>query len=202
MTARPLPSDTETAFAKKRTLIRLVDDDAELRDALQFVLELEGWKTAAYGRADDFLKADIPSVPGCVVMDVRMPGLSGLEAQAAMNRLGLTLPIIFLTGHGDVDMAVSAMMEGAADFIQKPIDNERLLASIARAAVKSLSKVEGLTTPAEARRRWSELTEREMAERLGIALRTVEVHRASVLRKLGVKTPQDVAALMEEAEAV
>lgn len=217
MTARPLPSDTETAFAKKRTLIRLVDDDAELRDALQFVLELEGWKTAAYGRADDFLKADIPSVPGCVVMDVRMPGLSGLEAQAAMNRLGLTLPIIFLTGHGGVDMAVSAMMEGAADFIQKPIDNERLLASIARAAVKSLSKVEGLTTPAEARRRWSELTEREaglarllalgltnreMAERLGIALRTVEVHRASVLRKLGVKTPQDVAALMEEAEAV
>lgn len=215
MTTRPMPTETEIAFARRRTLVRLVDDDAELRDALQFVLELEGWRTAAYGSADEFLRSDAPSEPGCVVMDVRMPGMTGLEAQQAMNALGMTLPVIFLTGHGDVDMAVSAMMDGASDFIQKPIDNERLLASIARAAVKSLSQAEGLATPAEARRRIGALTGREkdlarllaqgltnrdMAERLGIALRTVEVHRASVLRKLAVKTPKEVAALLSEAE--
>ena len=214
MPFRPSLTENDIALLKRRTLVRIVDDDAELRDALQFLLEVEGWRVASYGSAEDFLKSDAPSVPGCVVLDVRMPSLSGLEAQERMNDLGIRLPIVFLTGHGDVDMAVSAMLDGAADFILKPIDNERLLGSIARAAYRSLSDSDGPPPPADARRRLETLTEREtevakllaqklanreVAERLEIALRTAETHRAAVLRKLGVRRTDEIAALFEAA---
>lgn len=119
---------TELARVQQGALVRIVDDDDSLRDALRFVLETEGWRVADYRSANDFFRGDAPSVPGCVVMDVRMPGLTGIEAQAVMNERGFSLPVIFLTGHGDIDMAVMALHEGAADFIQKPVDNERLLA--------------------------------------------------------------------------
>lgn len=130
---------TELARVQQGVLVRIVDDDDSLRDALRFVLETEGWRVADYRSANDFFRGDAPSVRGCVVMDVRMPGLTGIEAQAVMNERGFSLPVIFLTGHGDIDMAVMALHEGAADFIQKPVDNERLLAVIASTAFESLS---------------------------------------------------------------
>ena len=130
---------TELARVQQGVLVRIVDDDASLRDALRFVLETEGWRVVDYRSANDFFRGDAPSVRGCVVMDVRMPGLTGIEAQAVMNERGFSLPVIFLTGHGDIDMAVMALHEGAADFIQKPVDNERLLAVIASTAFESLS---------------------------------------------------------------
>ena len=194
---------TELARVQQGALVRIVDDDDSLRDALRFVLETEGWRVADYRSANDFFRGDAPSVPGCVVMDVRMPGLTGIEAQAVMNERGFSLPVIFLTGHGDIDMAVMALHEGAADFIQKPVDNERLLAVIGAGAV-----LDGET----ARARCAELTNRErdiarlvaegltnrlIGERLSIAVRTVEVHRASALRKLGVRTPEEVRAVLE-----
>lgn len=203
---------TELARVQKDALVRIVDDDDSLRDALRFVLETEGWTVADYRSANDFLKGDAPSHPGCVVMDVRMPGLTGIEAQAVMNDRGFKLPIIFLTGHGDVDMAVMALHEGAADFIQKPVDNERLLAVIASTAFESLSSAGGVVDSETARTRCAELTNRErdiaelvaqgltnrlISERLSIAVRTVEVHRASALRKLGVKTPEEVRTVLE-----
>ena len=203
---------TELARVQKDALVRIVDDDDSLRDALRFVLETEGWTVADYRSANDFLKGDAPSHPGCVVMDVRMPGLTGIEAQAVMNDRGFKLPIIFLTGHGDVDMAVMALHEGAADFIQKPVDNERLLAVIASTAFDSLSSAGAVVDAETARTRCAELTNRErdiaelvaqgltnrlISERLSIAVRTVEVHRASALRKLGVKTPEEVRTILE-----
>ena len=203
---------TELARVQKDALVRIVDDDDSLRDALRFVLETEGWTVADYRSANVFLKGDAPSHPGCVVMDVRMPGLTGIEAQAVMNDRGFKLPIIFLTGHGDVDMAVMALHEGAADFIQKPVDNERLLAVIASTAFESLSSAGGVVDSETARTRCAELTNRErdiaelvaqgltnrlISERLSIAVRTVEVHRASALRKLGVKTPEEVRTVLE-----
>lgn len=208
-------TETQKAAVQQKALIRIVDDDDSLREALRFVLEMEGWQVADYRSADEFLRGDAPSDPGCVVMDVRMPGLTGIEAQAAMNDRGLTLPIIFLTGHGDIDMAVMALHEGAADFIQKPIENERLLAVIASTAFDSVAAASGIPDAAEARRRVDSLTSRErdiasllaqglinreVSERLSIAVRTVEVHRASVLRKLGVKSAEDVRAVFEAAE--
>lgn len=200
---------TELARVQQGVLVRIVDDDASLRDALRFVLETEGWRVVDYRSANDFFRGDAPSVRGCVVMDVRMPGLTGIEAQAVMNERGFSLPVIFLTGHGDIDMAVMALHEGAADFIQKPVDNERLLAVIASTAFESLSGAGACST---ARARCAELTNRErdiarlvaegltnrlIGERLSIAVRTVEVHRASALRKLGVRTPEEVRAVLE-----
>ena len=144
---------TELARVQQGALVRIVDDDDSLRDALRFVLETEGWRVADYRSANDFFRGDAPSVPGCVVMDVRMPGLTGIEAQAIMNERGFSLPVIFLTGHGDIDMAVMALHEGAADFIQKPVDNERLLAVIASTAFESLSGAGAVLDGETARRR-------------------------------------------------
>ena len=201
---------TELARVQKEVLIRIVDDDESLRHALRFMLETEGWRVADYGLAMDFLRADAPSVPGCVLLDVRMPGLTGIEAQSLMNDRGMTLPIIFLTGHGDVDMAVMALHEGA----QKPVDNERLLAVIASSAYESMVFSGGLPDRDTVQKRLESLTNRErdiaelvaqgltnrlIAERLSIAVRTVEVHRASMLRKLGVKTSDEVAEMLRNA---
>ena len=198
---------TELARVQQGVLVRIVDDDASLRDALRFVLETEGWRVVDYRSANDFFRGDAPSVRGCVVMDVRMPGLTGIEAQAVMNERGFSLP-----GHGDIDMAVMALHEGAADFIQKPVDNERLLAVIASTAFESLSGAGAVLDGETARARCAELTNRErdiarlvaegltnrlIGERLSIAVRTVEVHRASALRKLGVRTPEEVRAVLE-----
>lgn len=200
---------TELARVQQGVLVRIVDDDASLRDALRFVLETEGWRVVDYRSANDFFRGDAPSVRGCVVMDVRMPGLTGIEAQAVMNERGFSLPVIFLTGHGDI---VMALHEGAADFIQKPVDNERLLAVIASTAFESLSGAGAVLDGETARARCAELTNRErdiarlvaegltnrlIGERLSIAVRTVEVHRASALRKLGVRTPEEVRAVLE-----
>lgn len=203
---------TELARVQQGALVRIVDDDDSLRDALRFVLETEGWRVADYRSANDFFRGDAPSVPGCVVMDVRMPGLTGIEAQAVMNERGFSLPVIFLTGHGDIDMAVMALHEGAADFIQKPVDNERLLAVIASTAFESLRGAGAVLDGETAKARYAELTNRErdiarlvaegltnrlIGERLSIAVRTVEVHRASALSKLGVRTPEEVRAVLE-----
>lgn len=203
---------TELARVQQGVLVRIVDDDDSLRDALRFVLETEGWRVVDYRSANDFFRGDAPSVRGCVVMDVRMPGLTGIEAQAVMNERGFSLPVIFLTGHGDIDMAVMALHEDAADFIQKPVDNERLLAVIASTAFESLSGAGAVLDGETAKARCAELTNRErdiarlvaegltnrlIGERLSIAVRTVEVHRASALRKLGVRTPEEVRAVLE-----
>lgn len=203
-------SPEEVEAAKRETLIRIVDDDDSLRDALRFVLETEGWRVADHAGAREFLTRDAPSTPGCVVLDIRMPGMSGIEAQRAMLERGIDLPIIFLTGHGDIDMAVSALQEGALDFIQKPVDNERLLAVIAYEASANLAKRAGRVDAATLLERAASLTERELeiaraladglvnreiAERLQIAQRTVEVHRAAVMRKLGIRKPAELASL-------
>lgn len=108
---------TELARVQQGVLVRIVDDDASLRDALRFVLETEGWRVVDYRSANDFFRGDAPSVRGCVVMDVAHARTDGIEAQAVMNERGFSLPVIFLTGHGDIDMAVMALHEGAADFI-------------------------------------------------------------------------------------
>ncbi len=204
----------ELELARERSVVRLVDDDNSLREALRFVLELEGWRVEDYARADAFLRGDAPSRPGCLILDVRMPGISGTRLQEMMNERGMTTPVIFLTGHGDIDMAVATLREGAFDFVQKPADNERLLASIAEACTVSVKRSLGLRDGEEASEKIAKLTERErevaelvslgltntaISERLKIAVRTVEVHRASALRKLALKSPGDIRMLFELA---
>lgn len=114
-----------------KPLIRLVDDEVDQLAALEMLLVGQGWDVAAYTGAKEFLTSDMPSRPGCLILDVRMPGISGLELQDEMNRREYPLPIIFLTGHGDIEMAVHTVREGARDFLQKPVDPEKLFKTVA-----------------------------------------------------------------------
>ena len=200
-----IPEITDDIKAKR--LIRTVDDDPAMREALEFMLTAEGWRVKTYENGRAFLTDDAPSTPGCAILDVRMPGMSGLELQQEMNVRGYALPIIFLTGNGDIDMAVSAMRDGAVDFVQKPVRQERLLKAIARAVTRSVSETGAVETEGAIRAKVQELTDREreiaeligkkltnrqISERTGITVRTVEVHRAAIIRKLGVRNPDEI----------
>ena len=188
-----------------------MDDDASLRDALRFVLETEGWRVVDYRSANDFFRGDAPSVRGCVVMDVRMPGLTGIEAQAVMNERGFSLPVIFLTGHGDIDMAVNTLKAGAIDFLQKPVDDQRLLKTIENAVSHNLAQRRGKREVTDFRNRLESLTQRErevirmvaqgysnkeVAREYGISEKTVQVHRGSAYRKLDLHNAAEIARLL------
>lgn len=189
-------------YAQQHVQIRIVDDDLSMRDALTFFLQLEGWFVNSYDSVRDFLTQDTASIPGCIVMDIKMPDISGLEAQQILKDRGVDLPLIFITGHGDVEMAVRAIKEGAVDFLLKPFDNDRLLHVIEDACVNYINEKFGDAQLVTLEKAFNTLTareaeiavvlsqglsNREIAERFNIAVRTAEVHCASTLRKLGIK---------------
>lgn len=192
---------------EENALIRIVDDDASVRDALVYMLEQEGFDTVAYASAEEFLVNDMPSRPGVVVLDVRMPGMSGTRLQDEMIARRIDTPIIFLTGHGDVDMAVKALRKGAYHFLQKPVDTDELVRSLR----ECLEKTRRGLTAEEAREAIGLLTPRErqiaklllqgvpnhgIAERLNLSVRTVENHRTSLYRKLRVNSYEELKKLL------
>lgn len=196
-------------------LIRIVDDDAGVRDSYRYLIESEGWIVRTFQDAEDFLANDDPSIPGCVVLDVRMPGLSGLELQNYLNKLSRNLPIIFVSAHGDIEMAVRAIRNGAMDFLPKPVDDEKLLSSIERAVENAFSELHKKESIHEAKKRWALLSPREqevarlvaqgelnkiIADELGITERTVQVHRANACQKLGVRNAVGLLQMIEKAE--
>lgn len=196
-------------------LIRIVDDDAGVRDSYRYLIESEGWIVRTFQDAEDFLSNDDPTIPGCVVLDVRMPGLSGLELQNYLNKLSRNLPIIFVSAHGDIEMAVKAVLNGAMDFLPKPVDDEKLLAAIERAVEAGLSELQKNRSIQEAKERWALLSPREqevarlvaqgelnkiIADKLGITERTVQVHRANACQKLGVRNAVGLLQVIEKAE--
>ena len=192
-------------------IIRIVDDEAVVRKALKFLLESEGWTVEAYEKGSEFLIEDRPSLIGCLILDVAMPEMNGLELYRRLRERNYEVPVIFLTGHGDVDMAVQAMKDGAIDFIQKPINEERLLS-----AVRYDESHRGWTISAEEeKKRYQTLTAREkqilsliakglinkeVSERLGLSPRTIEVHRQKGLHKLGVQTVSELVRLLSHIE--
>ena len=196
----------------RNVLIRIIDDDEDLLESLQFLLESEGWRVKTYSRASDFLTEDASSVMGCVISDIRMPNMTGLELQKEMLKRHLHLPIIFLTAHGDIDMAVTAIKNGAVEFLQKPVNQERLLTSVSECVRKSAKGYSLLNFDVfEVHRRWDSLTEKEktviqfissgllnkeIAERLGNSVRTIENHRASALKKLQVHTLAEINQIL------
>lgn len=197
----------------KKLLIRVVDDDANLRQSLKFLLEAEGWEVETYESAEAFITGDSPSVPGCIILDVRMERMSGLELQKLLNERGNLLPIVFLTGHGDMEMAVNGMKNGAIDFVAKPIDPEKFIAAITRTIEKQHLRNLGIASEGELRARYALLTarekeicrflargllNRETAARLSISERTVEGHRASAFKKLQIKTVSELALILTE----
>lgn len=191
-------------------LIRIVDDDTDLAESLKFLLETEGWTAVCYSSAEDFLTGDAPSVPGCILLDIRMCGMSGLELQEEMKNRDIKLPIIFLTGHGDLDIAVEAMKFGAKDFLQKPVKAEKLIQSISAV----LNQVSEERNFGESLDYWKEkfsllsdrekeviklaaqgLLSQEIGERLSISTRTVHTHRLNAYKKLGVHNVAELAPI-------
>lgn len=181
--------------------IALIDDDAAVLDSLQSYLRRKGLDVSCFTSADDFTAiSNWASRFDCVVADVRMPGMSGLDLVDRLNREQATVPIILITGHGDVDMAVAAIKRGAFDFIEKPFDEARLLESMRNATGRSQRQKESSSKRSELRARYEGLSERQrqvmelaadglsnkrIATRLGISFRTVEVHRAWMMKRMG-----------------
>lgn len=200
---------TNERLTDKRALVRIVDDDEDLLQALAFMLKSEGWEVKTYNGSASFLAEDDISIPGCVILDYSMPDLDGLETQKRLQELNYPHPLIFLTAHADVDMVISAFRRGADDLLRKPVPPSVLLSAVAHAVQKDL-QTKGESTQ-HVKERFALLTDREtqilklanlglmnrqIAERLGLSERTVETHRANGYRKLGVRTLAELALFM------
>jgi len=188
----------------------VVDDDASVRRALIRLLTAAGYQTEDFASAEEFLAYGHFDTPGCILLDVRMPGLNGLELQQALATADCQLPIVFITGHGDIPMTVRAMKAGAADFLPKPCNAEELLTIIAQALTKSQREQNERTEIVEIRRRLSNLTPRErevlchvvagqlnkqIAADLGIAEKTIKIHRARVMEKMGTRSLAELVGM-------
>jgi len=192
-----------------RPLVYVVDDDAALRDSLRCLLESAGHCVATCASAKAFFAIYDPKQAGCLVLDIRMPGMSGLELQDKLKRRGHAIPIVFITGYGDVPMAVNAVKKGAFDFIEKPFNDQALLVLIDNAlaidakARRAAARFETLT------RRERKVMERivagkrnqDIAAELTISIKTVEAHRAAVMRKMGVDSLAALVKLVQSAGA-
>ncbi len=190
-------------MATPEPTVFIVEDDEAVRDSLRLMLESLGHTVASFGRADEFLEAYDPELPGCIVLDIRMPGMNGMELQRKLNAMTSILPIIFVTGHGDVPMAVEAMQQGAVDFVQKPYREQDLLDKIQSAIAQDAENRQELQEVQLIEGRFSDLTPRErevmemmvdgkankvIAIDLDISQRTVEIHRARVMEKMGARS--------------
>ena len=182
--------------------VYIVDDDPDVRDATALLVATAGWPTVPLASPDELLARIGPGDAGCLVLDVRLPGMDGLQLQQALAERGIRLPIVFITGHGDIPMAVRAVNAGALDFLEKPLDEQALLERIATAMERDRERREREAEYRDIEQRLAQLTPRErevmegivagklnkvIAHELGTSVRTVEVHRARVLDKLGAR---------------
>jgi FixJ family two-component response regulator len=200
--------------ATKQQTVFIVDDDEAMRDSLAWLLESNGLTVRSFESGEAFLDAWRADMAGCLVLDVRMPGISGLELHEKLQALNSPLPIIFVTGHGDVPMAVSALKKGAADFIEKPFNDKEILRLIEQCLAADRSQQSRRRRHAEIARRLAALTPRErevmdlmaagrlnkqIADDLGISIKTVEVHRARVMDKMEVRSLAELVQCVMEA---
>lgn len=197
-------------------LVHLVDDDEAIRRSVGFMLKTSGFKVDSYESGVELLKAAPTLEPGCILLDIRMPGMDGLEVQAALKDKGISLPVIIMTGHGDVTLAVQAMKAGAVDFIEKPFEKAVLLAAVEHGVERLKRSAADAERADEAGVRLQALTARErqvldglsaglpnktIAYDLGISPRTVEIHRANVMSKLGVRSLSEALRIAFAAQA-
>lgn len=196
--------------------IFVVDDDAALRRSLEYLFDSAGWRVVSFASAQAFLDRYDGHVPGCLVLDVRMPLVSGLELQKMLNERGVLLPIVFLTGHGDVPVAVQAMKNGACDFLEKPCNDQALLDTVARAVKRCIGRCRENAHYQELQDRLAALTPRErevmelvaagkpnkvIARALAISEKTVQVHRYNAMEKLGVHSASEVTRMLMQTKA-
>ncbi len=189
----------------------VVDDDDAVRNSLRMLLKSAGVHAEAFASAQEFLLTYEVSHPGCLVLDVRMPGMSGLEMQHELNLRGAAIPVIFITGHGDIPMAVEAMQHGAFDFLQKPFRDQELLDRVQRALIRDTEYRARLRHTDRIRERLASLSPRErevldlvtqgkankmVAGDLGVSQRTVEIHRAHVMQKMEAGSLAELVRMM------
>lgn len=201
-------------MSEDRPTVFVIDDDDSIRRSLDSLLRSVGLEVRLYASAAEFMRAVRPDAPSCLVLDVRLPGMSGLTFQQELAKAGIAVPVIFITGHGDVPMTVRAMKAGAADFLTKPFDEQALLDAVESAIAQDRAQRDDATRQAELAQRYRALTERErevlkhvvagqankqIAAELGLSLVTVKVHRGQVMRKMAAKS---VAELVRMADAL
>jgi FixJ family two-component response regulator len=196
-------NDTPTVY--------LVDDDSGARNSMRFLLESDGFSVEPFGSAREFLEAYDPARPGCLVLDVRMPEMDGLELQKRLQFQGQHLPVIFVTGHGDVPICARAMKAGAVDFLEKPVDDEMLLGLVRKSLTEGLRRHQRTVEEHKLLARIEKLSPRErdvmqlmnggkpikqIATDLGISVQTAAKHRTRVLEKLGIENETELVRLL------
>ncbi len=204
-----------TDIASETALIHLVDDDAAMRRSLVYLLDSVGWQAVAHESAKAFLAAYQPGNVACLVLDVRMPDMSGLELQRELGGHDCNLPVVFITGHAEVGMAVDAMKAGAFDFIEKPFSDQRLLDVIAAAIRESRRRLHAVQRQQQAGTRLAHLSQRELevarkvalglpnkvvARELAISEKTVQAHRRNVMDKAGVSSAAELTRMLMIAD--
>jgi two-component system response regulator FixJ len=195
----------------KNPLVMVVDDDSGVRNAMRALLKSVGLNSTLYSSAQEFLGSYDPHQPGCLLLDIRMPGMSGMELQQELNLRGAVIPVIFMSGHADIPMAVEAMQHGAFDFLQKPFRDQDLLDRIQRAIVKDGERRVALGERARIKGHLESLTDRErevlelltkgkqnkqIAQDLGVSPRTIEIHRARVMEKMDAHSIAELVRMM------
>ena len=194
-------------------VVFVIDDDRMIRDGLQSLIRSVGLRVETFGSAQDFLAAKRPDAPACLVLDVRMPGLSGLDLQLKLSEAGIQIPIIFITGHGDIPMSVRAMKEGAHEFLTKPVRGQDLLDAIQKAIASDRALRKDRQELNEVRARFNTLTPREtevltlvvagllnkqIADQLGMSELTVKTHRAHVMEKTQAESLAHLVRMAEK----
>ncbi|EIG58712.1 response regulator transcription factor [Bradyrhizobium canariense] len=208
------PDHAQSPAQSLNSVVIIVDDDAGIRASLDSLFRSVGLDTRLYGSPSELLGGSLPDGPGCIVLDVRLPGVSGLDLQGQLVRQGISYPIIFMTGHGDIPMSVRAMKAGAVDFLSKPFRDQDMLDAVTAALERDAQHRAEAATKEDIRAQYETLTARErevmghvtaglmnkqVAALIGLSEITVKIHRGNVMRKMGVRSFAD---LVRKAEAL
>jgi len=208
----PGPTPRNRALDEKPVVL-IVDDDMALREALEDLLHSVGLEVETFGSAQEFLHANLPTAPSCLVLDVRMPGLSGLDLQAELMKEQVNIPIVFLTGHGDVPMAVRALRAGAVNFLLKPFREQDLLDAVRPALELARQQYQREARRTDVHARFKGLTRREQeilrlvvtgllnkqaAFELGVSEVTVKIHRSNMMRKMGARSVPELVRMADD----
>ena len=198
--------------SEEQAIVFVIDDDESLREALKTLFGIVGLRAETFAGPAEFLKRKLPDVPACIVLDVRLPGISGLELQTELATGDIKIPIIFMTGHGDIPMTVKAMKAGAFEFLLKPFRDQDMLDAVQLALKRDRTRREAEQADAQFRRNFESLSSRErevmalvaaglmnkqIAFQLGVAEVTVKLHRGSLMRKMGARSVAELARMAE-----